>query len=746
MADNIFQLPGYYANGMIMQQKVRHRITGICEPEKVICMQLFRQPADGHMFTDLETQYGLIYEDTDKSDRRGRFNFRLPALEASLDPYSLVLFTDVDTHKIEDILVGEVWFTAGQDNMALPAGSCDMALRLDLTAVVNHVRIFSMSSDGLDENMTDYSYYPVGYIASGRWYRGSYPEEMALVSGIAYSFALKLEEQLHLPIGMYDIACGGTNIHSWLPREIIEQEPYLKNHVRELHQYRDMDNWNSSNPEKKKARTDWQGGGSNVAKTGDGGNAESITNVGKVTQRMRRLNLQQQLEVPQSKNFQTRNQPAVMFNHKLAPFIGLGVRGILWYQGESDACSPEYYARAFPILTSVLKEMFIAPDDKLCLIYSQIAAYCYPDTDFKTVAEFNEVLSGIRRKLALKAGMVTISDLPLKYDKTAEAYRYPAHPLAKEAIGKRMANVAFGLSYGQDLPSSAPEPKSVELIGNKFIIDFGKFGKAAQGLILRPCTQTLEGFAICGEDRVYVRAKARILYGVKVIVWHDELADPVSLTYGYSSFNREANLCGPDGMPVPAFRLDTEPSEYYKPEVWMECDRVTDFAWPQLMSDPMRVPEGDWPGELPLWKVSSGRCELALTESTQIEDRKILQITYRSADERPVVIEPQLTYVSSYPPLNLSGWGDLHVLLFNPDLREKKIALEMEDENQVVYMFSERIIQQQPYLQTVKFSLSSAQLNLERIVRMSFAVQDQGSNGSLEFEKIYPLRRLIWQE
>lgn len=499
MAENIFQLPGYYADGMIVQQQVRHRVPGICEPGKEISIQLFRQPADGHIFTDLETQYGLIYEDTDKSDRLGRFNFRLPAMEASLDPYTLILFTDRDTHKIEDILVGEVWFTAGQDNMAMPAGSCDLSLRLDLTAIVSHIRIFSMSSDGLDDNMTEYSYHPVGYIASGRWYRGSYPEEMALVSGIAYSFALRLEEQLHLPIGMYDIACGGTNIHSWLPREIIEQEPYLKNHVRELHQYRYEENWNSVNPEKKKTRTGSQvaaagksAPGGEIIKTENGrnigfaGNAGNISNVGKVTQRMRRLNMQKKLDVPQSRNFQMRNQPAVMFNHKLTPFIGLGVRGILWYQGESDADSPEYYARAFPILTSVLKEMFLAPDDKPYLIYSQITAYCYPEADFKAVAEFNEVLSGIRRKLAIKAGMVTISDLPLNYDKSAEAFRYPAHPLAKEAIGKRMANVAFGLSYQMDLPASAPEPKSVEKVGNKFIIDFGKFGKSAQGLILRP--------------------------------------------------------------------------------------------------------------------------------------------------------------------------------------------------------------------------------------------------------------------
>ena len=491
--------------------------------------------------------------------------------------------------------------------------------------------------------------------------------------------------------------------------------------------YRDQDNWNSVNPTKK--RTPGQ---------------ERI--VDSPVQTVRRLKLNNGLEVPQSRNFQPRCQPSTMFNHKLAPFIGLGVRGVLWYQGESDSDSPDYYAKVFPVLVSVLKEMFSAPQDDLSLIYSQIAAYCYPGADFKSVVSFNETLTGLRRKLPLKAGMVTISDLPLDYNIDAETYRYPAHPLAKEAIGRRMANVSLGLAYGYDLPTSAPEPIAVEKVGNKFIIDFDKFGKSVQGLILRPGTFNLDGFAICGEDRVFVKAKARILYGVKVIVWHDELADPVSLTYAYSNFNREANLTGPDGMPIPAFRLDTEPSEYYKPQVWMECDRLSDFVWVELLAEPLRVHEKDWPGERELWKVSSGRGELKLVPGHENEAEQIIKAEYRNADDRPLVLEPQLGFVSSYPPLDLSGWEQLEVLYSNPDLREKKLGLEMEDENQVIYTFPECPIEAQPYLQTARFSLAGAQLNLERIVRVSFAIQDPGGKGSLDFERITTSRRQTWQE
>ena len=64
-------------------------------------------------------------------------------------------------------------------------------------------------------------------------------------------------------------------------------------------------------------------------------------------------------------------------------------------------------------------------------------------------------------------------------------------------------------------------------------------------------------------------------------------------------------------------------------------------------------------------------------------------------------MEP-VRYASSYPPLNLSGWGNWN-LAANPDLREK-MGFEMEDENQVVYIFPECLIQQQPHLQVAKFN------------------------------------------
>ena len=100
MSDSNFRLPGYFATGMVIQQKVPLRVPGVCAPEREVSISLFRQPADGHIVTDLETQYGLIYEDKDRSDRYGRFNFKLPALEASLDPVS---YTHLDVYKRQEL-------------------------------------------------------------------------------------------------------------------------------------------------------------------------------------------------------------------------------------------------------------------------------------------------------------------------------------------------------------------------------------------------------------------------------------------------------------------------------------------------------------------------------------------------------------------------------------------------------------------------------------------------------------------
>ena len=112
-----------------------------------------------------------------------------------------------------------------------------------------------------------------------------------------------------------------------------------------------------------------------------------------------------------------------------------------------------------------------------------------------------------------------------------------------------MARLASGLIAGDDRMTSA----RTDFIGtDRQQMDDRLYPSAVRGggLYLRQGETVLKGFAICDSNRVFVKADARILYGVRVLVWHDQINDPVSLTYGFSAFNGDANLLGSDGIPV----------------------------------------------------------------------------------------------------------------------------------------------------------------------------------------------------
>ena len=127
----------------------------------------------------------------------------------------------------------------------------------------------------------------------------------------------------------------------------------------------------------------------------------------------------------------------------------------------------------------------------------------------------------------------------------------------------------------------------------------------------------LRGFSVCGKNRVFVPAKARILYGVRVLVWHEEIDEPESLVYGFDNFNSYANLYGSDGLPVVPFRLDLEESLFLSPTPWADMNSLEHFVWKKSIDeDEARVKKQDWPEREDLWQVCRDR---ALDPKTVME-------------------------------------------------------------------------------------------------------------------------------
>lgn len=700
MAQGHLSVPAWFQDHMILQQRVRIRVYGKSLPSAAVTLSLERFPAKGKLSAG-DTEYGIIYQETDPAEEDGFFEFRLPFIEASFDPFKLTLESAGERLVFQDILFGEVWMAAGEAEMGMPVGLSDAAPLLEQMPGTPGLRFFTQEASGLDKGQQDYAYHPQRQIPKGRWIPTQAREQVAELSSIGVSFAYALRRALKCPVALFSLPCRDSLIHSWLPRQVIEKDVILKNHIKEIHHYRDEDNWNQ------------------------------LPQQPGLEERVRKREIVGG-RAGKKRPFLKQNQPAALFNHKLAPYAGLALRGMLWYQGRSDRQYPDYYARAFQALAEVWRALFQSPVSGMQVIYSQILPGAEPGHEGLEVARFNEALAAVRRHLPIKAGMVTLYDLPLDYRKDQGPWSGPDHPICKRVIGERMQELAMGLSYHQDLPSSAPECCDAEQVGNKLILSFENAG---QGIKLRPNEKILKGFTICGEDRQHIQASAKELYGVRAIAWHEEIVLPVSCSYAFYDFNQEANLCGSSGMPVVPFRLEREAQSLEKPRPWAACDKLKHWAYPKT-DEHYRGRIQRSPGWYPLWQVRKGRGSFALEHENKRQGVAALSLRYKKADEHPLVFGPILDYASLFPPLDLSRWGQLELHVFHADHRKKRISLSLADANG-----RESISEPQEILdilswQRLRFDLRQAQVDLMRLVRLEFILQDPDERGGLLLDEL----------
>lgn len=742
------RLATVFGNGMVIQQQTVTKLFGFTKSDMKVTVELERFPAESRQASKAKTRYGLVHFEEEKAGRDGYFEFRLPPLQASFDPYRLTVRSGAEAVIIDDILIGEVWLAAGQDNMAQTVSMSDAGELLPDCVNLAAIRFFQMSVDGLSEKVPEYSYTPLGEAQGGEWHRGDQTYLVEDVSAIAFTFARELHYEMALPVGVINLACPGTYIHAWLPREIIESDPIIKNHVREVRLYRDRESWNSEEVESSRAekgeakRPQASFPRPQIVALLDGRRPDRSSPGTVVIPRasIRKASVVQDI-VPLERVFLPRSQPAAIFNHKVAPFVGLSVRGILWMQGESDVDSPDYYLRAFRHLVDMFNEMFEAAGQELILVVSQLPPYLYNGLNAFGLASFNEMLAHACHRVPARAGLVTVYDLsPAFLDQ--DYYCAALTPYAKREIGRRMSILARGLILGGDLSLSAPQPVSMERIGNKWMIDLSPPAVKGHGLQLRPGDTVLKGFAICDKNRVFVKAEARILYGVRVLVWHDMIEDPESLSYAFASFNSEANLFGADGIPVLPFRFDLEPSSYLPPMPWADFDRLTEFSWKKPLSrDSLRSKKRDWPGMNPLWEITGGRGKLELTDEIEGYGSADMRLDYWNADDRPLVIDAAVSPVSAYPPLDLSVYSGIELTFLNPDHQSKTVQLLLEDANGVVFESLPAAVEDAFRQQTLVWDREKLAIDMSRVTRLAFRLIDPGGRGSLVFIRVnFPYR------
>jgi sialate O-acetylesterase len=255
--------------------------------------------------------------------------------------------------------------------------------------------------------------------------------------------------------------------------------------------------------------------------------------------------------------------PGAIYNGMVAPVVPYAIKGTIWYQGESNAGRSARYRTDFPLLINDWRKQWNEGD--FPFYFCQLANYMGK----KNVpgesgwAELREAQS-----LTLKlphTGQAVLIDIGESED---------IHPRDKQDVGERLALIALAQDYGKSVVFSGPVYDSMKAESGNIILTLS-FKHTEGGLVAKPLPATylvksqshetaplvrnspnseLEGFAICGADKQWVWADAKIA-GNNVLVWSDKVAAPVAVRYAWSD-NPTCNLYNGAGLPASPFRTD----------------------------------------------------------------------------------------------------------------------------------------------------------------------------------------------
>jgi sialate O-acetylesterase len=243
---------------------------------------------------------------------------------------------------------------------------------------------------------------------------------------------------------------------------------------------------------------------------------------------------------PEAVGVGNQNNPSVLYNAMIAPLVPFAIRGVIWYQGESNAGRAYQYRTLFPIM---IRDWRKAWGNVFPFYFVQLANWHAnkAEPDESDWAELREAQMMTLREP--QTGMAVIIDVGDAVD---------LHPRNKLDVGRRLAQWALAETYGQKVIPSGPLFDRFTVEGDKVRIHF-KYGAGLKTSDGGP----VKGFAIASEDRHFVWADAHI-DGDTVVVSNPKISKPVAVRYGWAD-NPMANLYNKAGLPASPFRTDDWP-------------------------------------------------------------------------------------------------------------------------------------------------------------------------------------------
>ena len=484
------KLPAIIGDHMVLQQKQSNPIWGWDTPGTQVTVTFAGQTRSAEAGAD------------------GRWTVKLDPVPANAQPQTIVIAGST-RRDIQDVLVGEVWMCSGQSNMGFTLQQ-DWNGDLEATASkLPSLRLIKVPNVGTQEVRTDFA---------GEW-KASAKDSASSFSAVGFMFGRYLHQILGVPVGLIDNSWGGSAAEAWIRRSSLEGDgrfkPLVESTVKreaELATQKAQDDYLAAVERHKVAAAKAKAAGNPAPRPPQAPVAWLTGNA----------------------------RPGNIFNGKLAPTLGYGIKGVVWYQGESNAGRAYEYVDLFPFMIEQWRKEWAQGD--FPFYWVQLADH-HPEVATPGESTWAELREAQTRTMKLaNTGQAVITDLGEGKD---------IHPRNKHDVAARLVRWALVKDYGMTFPYRSPEFKRLKIEGAKATVTLDCFGS-----FLRPF-DVLDaiGFAVCGEDKVWHPAKGRIVGKDQVVISSDAVAAPVAVRYAWAD-NPVCNLFSNDGLPVTPFRTD----------------------------------------------------------------------------------------------------------------------------------------------------------------------------------------------
>jgi len=543
----IVKLPAIFGDNMVLQRGIAVPVYGWADAGELVIVDFM----------------GKTYKATTGTD--GKWSMKLGSYKAG-GPYQMRVRGNNTEITYSNILIGDVWLASGQSNMEFGIQTEQHGADAIARATDNQIHFFYVPM-----NLSLTPQYDIVKQSpdwpNGKWLVCS-PQVLADTrfawhgfSAVGLYFAEQLRKSEKVPMGMIGSYCGGTPVQGWISEEGLKQEPAFTRYADTRQRLADnFDEASKTYPHRQELYRDslktW------TAEVGDAFNqaikqwemdaAAAKANNQPAPVRPKPLRPAPVQPVDPLGGYQS---PTLCYNGVIAPLVGYGMKGVIWYQGESNGDRMDdavEYKDLFPRMIQDWRAKWGLGD--FAFLFMQLpnfrGAAVTPSQD-----AWPWVREGQAKTLSLpNTGMATITDVGEPLD---------VHPTNKLVPGNRLALVAQNKVYGHRVVSSGPVYKSMKVEGNKIVISFDEThkGLTAASLVgddvVNSDSLELKGFGIAGNDHKFYWAKA-ILKGNSVIVWADEVPNPAAVRYDWAD-NPPGNLYNKNGLPARPFRTDNWP-------------------------------------------------------------------------------------------------------------------------------------------------------------------------------------------